>query len=363
MLFHPEYFITPILAFCVAAAAMPVLNRLALHFGFVDVPNARKIHAAPVPLLGGLAVFGGVVVALVLRGWIDGRIWMMMGAAFLVMLLGIADDRLDLHSRYRLVLQVAIAGALAASGVRFHIFPLVWLDFFVTVLWMVGVVNAMNCLDCADGASGGTSLVLFLALAWMSFSNGRYFVGQAALAGAGAVIGFLIFNVPPARVFLGDSGSTFLGLMLAVLTVLVNRNPRGDWNLPVAPLMLAVPVFDIAWVHVRRYFAGIRSIRDLLSSTGKDHLPHRLMAHGLGKTACMGVVAFLSALAALAACFLTGGLWLPATMCLVVLIAFLWHLEENARVVIRAGDQVALYQLKDEVPVPQAASHPEESLA
>jgi len=167
----------------------------------------------------------------------------------------------------------------------------------------------------------------------------------------------------PARVFLGDAGSTFLGLMVAVLTVLVNRNRAGDWHLPVGPVMLLVPVFDIAWVHVRRYQAGIRSVRDLLSSTGKDHLPHRLIVRGLNKPACMAVVMFLSALAALAACFLSVGQLLPGAMCLVVLLAFLWHLEENARVIIRSGDQVALYQLVEGKPVLQTASHPEESLA
>jgi UDP-GlcNAc:undecaprenyl-phosphate GlcNAc-1-phosphate transferase len=359
----PEYLVTPILAFCVAAAGMPLLNRLAVRFGFVDHPNARKIHSVPIPLLGGLAVFAGVVVAVYLRGWIDHRIWLMMGAAFLVMLLGIADDRLDLHSRYRLLLQVGIATALALSGVRFHIFPGEFLDHALTVIWIVGVVNAMNCLDCADGSAGGTCLVLFAALAWMSVMNGRTFVAISALAGAGAVLGFLMFNLPPARVFLGDAGSTFLGLMVATLTVLVNRNRAGDWHVPVAPLMLLIPVWDIAWVHLRRYQAGIRSVRDLLSSTGKDHLPHRLMVRGLSKPACMALVMFLSALAAGAACLLSVGQWIPAFMSLVVLIAFLWHLEENARVIIRSGDQVALYQLEEGKPVLQTASHPEESLA
>jgi hypothetical protein len=148
-----------------------------------------------------------------------------------------------------------------------------------------------------------------------------------------------------------------------VLTVLVNRNASGDWHMPVAPVMLLVPVLDILWVHWRRYHAGIRSLRDLLSSTGKDHLPHRLMVRGLSKPACMGAVIFLSGLAALAACFLTTGMWVPAAMSLVGLFAFFWHIEENARVVIRAGDQVALYQLVGDSPVLQTASHTEESLA
>jgi UDP-GlcNAc:undecaprenyl-phosphate GlcNAc-1-phosphate transferase len=358
----PEYLVTPILAFCVTAGVMPLLNRLALQFGFVDVPNARKIHSSPIPVLGGLAVYAGVVVAIYLRGWIDPRIWLMMGAALLVMLLGVADDRLDLHSRYRLLLQVAIAGALTLFGVRFDLLPGVWLDSILTVIWIVGVVNAMNCLDCADGAAGGSCFVVFIALALMAVSNGKGFVSIAALAGAGAVVGFLVFNAPPARVFLGDAGSTFLGMMVAVLAVLANRSAPGQWETMIAPLTLLVPVVDIVWVHYRRYVAGIRSVRDLLSSTGKDHLPHRLMARGLSKPACMAVVVVLSALAAAGACLMARGLWMPAATCLVILAAFLWHLEENAWVEIRPGDQVALFTVGD-VSVRQTASRPEESLA
>jgi UDP-GlcNAc:undecaprenyl-phosphate/decaprenyl-phosphate GlcNAc-1-phosphate transferase len=343
MLALPEVVATPILAFCVAALLMPLLSRLAVHTGFVDHPNARKIHAQPIPLLGGVGVYAGVIVTLLLRGAIDSRVAGMMVASLLVMLLGVADDRLDLHSRYRLILQVLVAGALSFSGVRFHFFPVEALDHVVTVLWIVGVINAMNCLDCADGVAGGTCLVVFATLAVLAGAQHRYFVCQASLAAAGAVVGFLIYNVPPARVFLGDTGSTFLGLMVAVLAILANPTPSGYWQLPPAPFLLLVPIFDIAWVHYRRYQAGIRSVRDLLSSTGKDHLPHRLMARGLSRAACMMVVTFLSLLASVGVYALTRGFWVAAAMAIVALIAFLWHLEENAQVVIREEDRVTLF--------------------
>jgi len=280
------------------------------------------------------------------------------------MSLGVADDRLDLHSRYRLILQVAVALGLSFLGVRFHVFAFEPLNHLVTVLWIVGLINAMNCLDCADGAAGGTCVVIFFALAIFAAAHERYFVFQACMAGAGAVVGFLVYNVPPARVFLGDTGSTFLGLMVAVLAILATPAPArgGEWSLPLAPLVLFVPVFDIIWVHFRRYQAGIRSIRDLLSSTGKDHLPHRLMAHGLAKGPCMLVVAFLSLLAAIAVCGLTLGLWLLAAMAVFSLVAVLWHLEENGRVIIRRDDQVALYELHREAPSVQRSLHPEESV-
>lgn len=357
----PETLATPILAFCIAALAMPLLNRVAVMTGFVDMPSARKIHSHPIPLLGGIGVYAGVMITLLLRGTLDPRVMMMMGASFLVMLLGVADDRLDLHSRYRLILQVGVALSLSLAGVRFHIFPWVGFDHVLTVLWIVGLINAMNCMDCADGAAGGTCLVGFTLMAILAWINGRNFICQTSLACVGAILGFLVYNVPPARVFLGDTGSTFLGLMLAVTAVLaVPGTPNPSWEGLLAPAALIVPVYDIIWVHYRRHQAGIRSIRDLLSSTGKDHLPHRLMARGVSKPVCMAVVTFLSVLAAAGVWAMRSGLVLVALMAFVALVAFLWHLEENAQVVIRPEDRVAVFGLRtDSTPLQTSLQHEE----
>jgi UDP-GlcNAc:undecaprenyl-phosphate GlcNAc-1-phosphate transferase len=338
-----EALVTPILAFCFTALLMPFLNWLAVRAGSVDHPNARKIHARPIPMLGGVGVYIGVIAALWLRAPQDRALPLMMLASFLVMLLGVLDDRMDLHSRYRLALHVALAAGLSLCGVRFHCFPAV-LDHGVTIVWIVGVINAMNCLDCADGVAGGTSLVVFVALAALAAADGRIFVCQTALAGAGAVVGFLVYNVPPARVFLGDAGSTFLGLMAAALAIEANPHSTGHWHVPVAPFVLAVPVLDIAWVHYRRYRVGIRTVRDLLASTGKDHLPHRLMAHGFTGPACMAMMTYLSLLSAAGVYGLAHGLWSGAALTIAALVTFLWHLERAGRVVIRATDLVALYE-------------------
>jgi UDP-GlcNAc:undecaprenyl-phosphate GlcNAc-1-phosphate transferase len=237
---------------------------------------------------------------------------------------------------------VLLALGLSLSGVRFHMFALEWLDHLVSVLWIVGVINAMNCLDCADGAAGGTCAIVFAALAAIAVSNGRHFICQASLAGMGGVLGFLIYNRPPARVFLGDSGSTFLGLMAAVIAILAGPKGAQPGQFPLAALVLCIPVYDIIWVHFRRYRAGIRSIRDLLASTGKDHLPHRLMAHGYSKAACMGTLMLLSALTAEAVYGLIQGLWVGGIAAFSALAVALWFLEEDMQVVLRPEDQVAL---------------------
>lgn len=364
----PEAAATLVLAFVVVVVVMPLLTRFALAAGFVDVPNARKIHSHPIPLVGGAAVYIGVILTLLLRGESDGRVGIIMLASFLVMALGVLDDRLDLHSRYRLLLQVGVAFGLTLCGVRFNFFPWEVLNHLVTIVWIVGVINAMNCIDCADGVAGVTTLVAFFTLGGLALENGRFFVFQVAVAGCGALLGFLVYNRPPARVFLGDTGSTFLGLMAAVLAVLANPAPQMNWTLPIAPFVLLVPVFDIIWVHVRRYRAGVRSMRDLLSSTGKDHLPHRLMAHGLVGGMCTLGMMLLSGLACgMVWSFSTGHL-LPAGICAISLAAFLWHLEENSGVEIRPGDQVALYGVREDLKVPMSRPAPpalqhEESIA
>jgi len=354
----PEPLATFLMAFCVAALLMPLLNWIAIESGHVDQPSSRKIHSHPIPLLGGVGVYAGVMITLWLRAYRDHSVSLMMLASLLILVVGIVDDRLDLQSRYRLLLQVGVALGLSLFNIRFHFFPSPALDHLVTVVWIVGVVNAMNCLDCADGAAGGTCVVVFGVLAALAAANDRPYAYQAALAGAGAVVGFLVYNAPPARVFLGDTGSTFLGLMVAVLAILANPRPHGHWQLPAAPFVLAGPVFDIVWVHMCRYRAGMRSIRDLLASTGKDHLPHRLMAHGYTKMTCMTMMAYLSALAAAGVYGLTQGVWAGAALAFSGLVGFLWYLEGSGDVALREHDQVAIYELRREKPSLPAAPSP-----
>jgi UDP-GlcNAc:undecaprenyl-phosphate GlcNAc-1-phosphate transferase len=347
---------TPLIAFCITALMMPFLGWAAVRTGSVDLPSSRKIHARPIPLLGGVGVYVAVVAALFLRLPMQRDLALMISASLLLMLMGVADDRLDLPSRFRLMFQTALALGLSFYGVRFHCCPWVALDHLVTILWIVGVINAMNCLDCADGAAGGTCLVVFGTLAAVAAANARAFVCQAALAGAGAAAGFLLYNMPPARVFLGDAGSTFLGLMAAVLAILAGPRHGGRWELPIAGLVLVVPVIDIVWVHLRRYRAGLRCIRDLLASTGKDHLPHRLMARGLSQRCCMGVMVLFSTTAAVGVLAMAHQGWVVAALAMAGLAAALWRVDRNSRIVIRPGDQVSLYHVGNGEPQAERVS-------
>lgn len=300
-----------LIAFAVGTVGTWTVVRLAPVLRLVDHPGPRKLHRVPVPLGGGVGVAAGVTVAVVGDGgWLDARLplamWALVG-------LGLVDDARGLRARTRLVAQAAavvpVALAWAPSlGVSRPV------GVLLASLWILAVINATNCIDCADGVAGGTAVVGAVALGALGGWDDSVGVLGAALAGAAG--GFLVFNAPPARCFLGDSGSTAIGFLLAVVPLGIVRGLPPGRSLPIlvaSVTVLSVVLLDFALVHLRRVRAGVRSIADLMASAGTDHLPHRLRRAGLGPrwvaVACAGSVS-VSGLAAHVA--LSAGL--PATL-------------------------------------------------
>jgi UDP-GlcNAc:undecaprenyl-phosphate GlcNAc-1-phosphate transferase len=261
--------------------SVPVARRVALHTGVIDQPNARKVHAAPVPLLGGAAIYVGFMLALLLFGdrfYIRELIGIVLGAT-LVSLFGLADDRWGLHAYLKLGGQLLAGLVLLIGGTQVLLFPQYpWLNWAITLVWIVGITNALNLLDNMDGLSGGVTTVaaaFFLLLAAMS---GQYLVGALAAALIGACIGFLRYNLNPATIFMGDTGSLFLGFLLAALAIKLrfpSNVPWVTWLVPVC--VLALPIFDTTLVTVSRLRRGLNP----LTAAGKDHVSHRLVALGL----------------------------------------------------------------------------------
>jgi UDP-GlcNAc:undecaprenyl-phosphate GlcNAc-1-phosphate transferase len=200
------------------------------------------------------------------------------GAAMLG--IGLADDAYDIGASKFVAELILATLVVAASGLSFR-FPWPSLSLILTVLWIVGVVNAFNCLDCADGASSATGIVGALALLGVAVATHRQAEALLAAAIGGALVGFLPYNLAPARIFLGDAGSLTLGYLLAMVAVM---HAPAAFAVPavVSPaLILAVPIYDIVRVHLVRFMKGERSIPRLLTSSGKDHLPHRLLERGV----------------------------------------------------------------------------------
>lgn len=298
-------------AFLVSVLVTRAMITFAPRCGLIDQPAARKVHSVPTPLGGGVGIVCGVIVPLslayplvwllgradwgaewmpeVLRLHLDGvlyrapQLWAILSAGVLLAVMGLLDDVRPISWRIRLLLQLLISLGVVAAGVRITLFlgsP--WLGGLLTVLWLVFLINSLNFLDNMDGLTSGISLIAALFFAGIMLtqtSEPRWLVAGMLLVVAGACAGFLVWNWTPARIFMGDSGSTFLGLMLGCLTVLGTYYDASshDTHVILAPLcVLAVPLYDFLSVLLIRLKRGLSPFQP-----DKNHFSHRLVDLGL----------------------------------------------------------------------------------
>ena len=269
------YLLITLAALLLAVGVTPLAQRAARRLDIVDRPSARKQHTVPTPLLGGAAIYLAVIAALVLLGdrfYISQVIGIFLGAT-LVSFMGLWDDRRGLSPWIKLAVQFVAAGILTLTDVRISLFPWAALNIIATLLWVVAITNAMNLLDNMDGLSGGIAAIAALFFLLFAAMSRQYLVGALAAALLGACIGFLFYNLNPARIFMGDTGSLFLGFTLAAVGIKL-RFPENSafvtWMVPV--FVLAVPIFDTSLVIISRLRRGLNP----LTTPGKDHMSHRL---------------------------------------------------------------------------------------
>ena len=276
--------IIPILVFVgallIAFAATPVARRIAPRLGVMDQPNPRKLHAQPMPLLGGAAiVIASLLTLLLLRDRFEfqqlGSI--LLGAA-LMALMGFYDDRWGLRPFLKLIGQIVAATILILSGVKVTALPEEWMNLTVTLVWVVGLTNSLNLLDNMDGLSSGVAAVCASFFVVMAAMSGQIYVGALAAALLGATLGFLVYNFNPASIFMGDTGSLFLGFVLAAIGIKLRfpaNVPFVTWMVPI--IVMGMPIFDTTLVSVSRLRRG----KNPLTTPGKDHVSHRLVSLGL----------------------------------------------------------------------------------
>ena len=272
------------LAALVSFLLVPPVRWLARRTGWLDAPAARKVHCEPTPLLGGLAILAGVWVAtLALPSVPLARPFgAVLGIATALAVVGVVDDRWPLPWQLKIAAQFAAALALHAAGVRVQ---LAWLpraaNVALTLFWLIGVTNAVNFLDNMNGLSNGLAAWSAAAISAIALVCGEWDVAAAALALAGACAGFLRGNNPwRGSVFMGDTGSLFLGLSLASLALLLRFPNNANWVTWLCPvLLLAVPVFDMTHVCLARLRRG----RNPFSTPGKDHTSHLFERMGLSR--------------------------------------------------------------------------------
>lgn len=289
-----------LIAFLACLVLSPVSVWLAWRIGAVDNPDARKVHSSPIPRIGGLAVYAAFMLTILRNGQFTTEIRGILLGGTIIFVLGFIDDWKQLSAPVRLFWQVAAALTVTLFGL--HLTFLLKLPFgpffsiLLSVIWLVGITNAFNFMDGIDGLAssmGAVCALLFLGLVWRS---SQYPVSFLSAALAGACAGFLLINWHPARAFLGDSGSTFIGFMLGCFAL------YGSWavNDPVVAistplLILGIPIFDIIYTTVSRIRNGsVTSVKEWLDYTGKDHFHHRLMCLGLRVEYTVGFIVLLN---------------------------------------------------------------------
>ncbi len=312
-----------------AFGGTPIARRFAVRVGIVARPGAHRTHSGTIPLLGGVAIYGAFLVALILfadRFFIPQLISIVVGATW-VSLLGVLDDRVGLSASIKLLGQIFGALILIVTGISVDLFHQPLVDAAITLLWIVGITNAMNLLDNMDGLSGGIAAVAAAFFLLISALNGQYLVGSLSAALLGASIGFLVYNFNPASIFMGDTGSLFLGFILAAVGIKL-RFPAPTlftWFIPI--IVLGLPIFDTTLVFVSRLRGGLNP----LTHPGSDHVSHRLVARGMSKReAVLTLYLAAGALGVLAMfCAQAGNIenYLIAAVALLAGAVALWKLE------------------------------------
>jgi UDP-GlcNAc:undecaprenyl-phosphate GlcNAc-1-phosphate transferase len=293
-------------ALVLAIGATPVARYLAPRMGMVDQPEARKIHERPVPRLGGAAILVAVIAAALILGErynFDQFGSILIGATG-ISFMGLIDDRWGLHAFVKLAGQIGAALLLYVSGIHVSTFHHPAISLVVTVFWVVYITNAINLLDNMDGLAGGVAAIAAAHFALMCSFSGQYLVGALSIALLGACLGFLRYNLNPANIFMGDSGSLFLGFTLAATGIKLSFPQNVGfvaWMIPV--LVMAVPIFDTALVFVSRLRRGLNP----LTNPGRDHVSHRLVAAGMSRREAVLTIYVASFVAGLLAIFVTRG--------------------------------------------------------
>lgn len=276
---------TFIIAFSIPFFGTSAVRDFAIRIGFVDIPNARKMHIEPMPLMGGVAILGGALVAFLLifvvfeiYALTRPIIGIVLGMA-ITCLVGLVDDRMGgITPIAKLFGQAVAVAVLIWFGVMVSLPVPFWLNIVFTFLWVLVVSNTTNFLDNMDGACAGIVGVQAAFITLLGALNEQFLVASLAAGVFGACLGFLRLNFSPAKIFMGDAGSLFLGFVIAVLAIEINFPQNSNFVTWMVPLfILGVTLFDFGLVTLSRLRRGVNP----LTTAGKDHTSHRLLELGL----------------------------------------------------------------------------------
>lgn len=297
----------------IAFLATPLVKSLAYKVGAIDVPkDNRRMHKEPIPRLGGLAIFIAFLFSTIVFGNIDRTTQGILLGAIMIVVLGVMDDIMTLNALPKFLVQIAAAGVAVYHGctIQFLSNPNVfsdisyldlgWLSIPVTIIWIVAITNAVNFIDGLDGLAVGVSAISTASLLIIALMVGELAIAIILAALLGSCLGFIPYNKNPAKIFMGDTGATFLGFILATLSVQGLFKLYAIISFAVPFLVLGIPIFDICFAFLRRVAKGQNPMH-----ADRGHVHHRLIDMGFNQKQAVAISYMLTAILGLAAVLLT----------------------------------------------------------
>jgi UDP-GlcNAc:undecaprenyl-phosphate GlcNAc-1-phosphate transferase len=286
-----QYFTLFVITYSLVGLLTPIMRKVAISKQILDTPtSSHKSHTQAVPYLGGVAILIGVVLvsytALIFNGLTRNNFWLatsVLAPAVAMGLVGLWDDIKNLPPLPRLIGQsiagLVVAALLIISKNVANPTGSTYIDVLITAIWVVGICNSINFFDNLDGGATGTGAISAVFLTYLALSNGQSFIAALSVVVAGGTLGFLIWNKTPARIYMGDAGALFLGVLLATLTIRLNPDTQTLFASFATPiLLLAIPILDTCVAVFSRLRRGISPLQG-----GKDHLSHRLIRLGISR--------------------------------------------------------------------------------
>ena len=318
-----------LVAAAVSFAATPLVKTLACKVGAIDVPkDNRRMHKVPIPRMGGLAIFLAFLLSVLVFAEIDRQMQGILLGAIMIVILGVLDDIMALKALPKLFVQIAAAGVAVWHGCRIQFISnpnvfseatylnLGWLSIPVTIIWIVAITNAVNFIDGLDGLAVGVSAISTAALVVIALLVQELNIAVILIALFGACLGFIPYNMNPAKIFMGDTGSTFLGYMLATVSIMGLFKFYAVISFAVPFLILGLPIFDTANAIIRRVAAGRSPM-----SPDRGHVHHKLIDMGFNQKQAVAILYAISATLGLTAVVLTSSGEVKAIVLLLAVLA------------------------------------------
>lgn len=302
-----RYCLTLAVSFAVSCALTFILIHVLKKLDIMDKPDPRKIHKKPIPRMGGIAIYVGFIVPMFIGMDFSGpQLGIMIGSG-LALLIGVFDDIWHVPATFKLIFLFLLTLLIWRFGIVTNFpFPMEkyrdTINIILTMLWLTGLCSAINAIDHMDGLAAGISTIASLTYLAVSLQSGQWIWGLVSISMIGSLLGFLLFNRHPAKIFMGDSGSFFLGFSLGAIGIMGgwSKNPIKSAIIPFA--VLSIPIMDLLYVIITRRLTGItNSLKESITYCGKDHIGHRFYRFGFTQVNSVRIIYLVSATVSISA--------------------------------------------------------------